>query len=189
MNDVTQILNAIRAGDEAATEQLLPIVYDELRRLAAQRLSHEAPGQTLDATALVNEVYLRLVRSEDSRWENRAHFFAAAAEAMRRILIDRARHRQRMKHGGALQRVALKDIHLVYEMPSDNLIALDEALKKLESEDRLKADLVKLRFFTGLSSSQAAQALGISKATADRHWSYVRAWLYHEITKSDDSNC
>jgi len=185
MNDVTQILNAIRAGDADAADQLLPIVYDELRRLAARKLAHEAPGQTLQATALVNEVCLRLLGEQNSSWENRGHFFAAAAEAMRRILIDRARRKLRIRHGGQRQRVELQDIHLVYDLPSDDLMALDEALQRLEAEDRTKAELVKLRFFTGLSSAQAAQVLGISKATADRYWTYARAWLYHEITKDD----
>jgi len=185
MNDVTQILNAIRAGDAEAADQLLPIVYDELRRLAARKLAHEAPGQTLQATALVNEVCLRLLGAQHSNWENRGHFFAAAAEAMRRILIDRARRKLRIRHGGQRQRVELQDIHLVYELPSDDLMALDEALQRLEAEDRTKAELLKLRFFTGLSSAQAAQVLGISKATADRYWTYARAWLYHEITKDD----
>jgi len=188
MNDVTQILNSIRAGDENAADKLLPIVYNELRRLAASKLAHEAPGQTLQATALVNEACLRLLGDEQACWENRGHFFAAAAESMRRILIDRARRKQRIRHGGERRRVQLQDIHLVYELPSDDLMALDEALERLEAEDRLKAQLVKLRFFTGLTSSQAAQALGISKATADRYWTYTRAWLYHEITKGDNQD-
>jgi RNA polymerase sigma factor (TIGR02999 family) len=186
MSDVTRILNAIEQGDAQATDELLPLVYGELRLLAAQKLSNESPGQTLQATALVHEVYLRLVGNETSTWQNRRHFFAAAAEAMRRILIDNARRKQTNKRGGACQRIAMEDIDPVLEGPSDHLIALDEALQKLEERDKLKADLVKLRYFAGLTGAQAAQALGISRSTADEHWAYVRAWLKVEIKKGDE---
>src|SRR5262245_25059829 len=169
MSDVTRILNEIGSGDGHRAEVLLPIVYQELRRLAARRLIREAPGQTLEPTALVHEAYLRLVGKSDCRWENRSHFFAAAAEAMRRILIDRARKKNRLKRGSHPKRVELKEIDLAYQMPSDDLIAIDEALGKLQQEDPMKGDLVKLRFFAGLSVEQAAQVLGISRATADRH--------------------
>ena len=186
MSDVTRILNAIEQGNAKATDELLPLVYGELRLLAAQKLSNESPGQTLQATALVHEAYLRLLGNETSTWQNRRHFFAAAAEAMRRILIDNARRKQTNKWGGACQRIAMEDVDPVLEGPSDHLIALDEALKKLEEKDKLKADLVKLRYFAGLTGAQAAQALGISRSTADEHWAYVRAWLKVEIKKGDE---
>src|SRR5262245_53424616 len=181
MSDVTRILDSIAAGDAGAADALLPLVYDELRHLAACRLVHEAPGQTLEPTALVHEAYLKLVGNPDVHWENRGHFFAAAAEAMRRILIDRARAKKRLKRGARAKRLDLKDIDVAYEMPSDELLALDEALAKLEAEDATKARLVKLRFFAGLTGQQAADALGLSRATADRYWRFARAWLYHEI--------
>ena len=184
MNDVTRIIEAVRNGDECASANLLPLVYEELRRLAAIRLSNEAPGQTLEATALVHEAYLRLLGA-DASWDNRGHFFAAAAEAMRRILIDRARTKRRKKRGGTIRRQELRDVDAVCEIPPDELLALDEALQKLELEDPAKAALVKLRFFAGLTVEQAASALHISRATADRYWSFARAWLYHEI--GDDS--
>ena len=182
MSDVTQILNAITAGNSEASEKLLPIVYGELRRLAARRLSRESPGQTLEPTALVHEAYIRLVGNVDRHWQNRGHFFAAAAEAMRRIMIDRARAKNRLKRGARPKRLDLKDIDLVYEMPTDELLDLNEALEKLHGEDHAKAELVKLRFFAGLSVAQAAEALGISRATADRHWRFARAWLFHELS-------
>ena len=185
MSDVTRILTAIEHGDVKAVNELLPLVYEELRRLAAQKMSQERPGQTLQATALVHEAYLRLVGSENRNWSGRAHFFAAAAEAMRRILIENARRKQRLKRGGARQRVELDDAHIPIEEPPEDMIALDEALAKLAAEDSTKAELVKLRYFAGLTIEQAAQMLGISKATADRYWSYARAWLFHEI--SDDT--
>lgn len=180
MSEVTRILRSIGEGDSAATEELLPVVYEELRRLAAQRLVHEKSGQTLQATALVHEAYLRLL-GDDSQWENRGHFFAAAAEAMRRILIERARSKGRLRRGGDRQRVDLDRVELAMDTPDDELLAVNEALEKLETEDPEKAQLVKLRFFAGLTSQQAAEALGISKATADRRWSFARAWLYREI--------
>ena len=179
-SNVTQILNAIQRGDLKAADELLPIVYGELRRLAAQKLSREAPGQTLQATALVHEAYICLVGSHDPGWENRRHFFAAAAEAMRRILVDRARRKKALKRGGA-RRVDLDDAELAAGGLSEDLIALDQALAKLEAEDKIKADVVKLRYFAGLSSDQVAKALGISPRTAYRHWHYARAWLLREI--------
>jgi RNA polymerase sigma factor (TIGR02999 family) len=182
MSDVTKILDAIVAGDSGAADQLLPLVYNELRRLAAGRLAREAPGQTLEPTALVHEAYIRLVGDANFVWQNRAHFFAAAAESMRRILIDRARGKKRIKRGAHAKRLNLKDVDLAYELPSDELLALDEALQKLEGEDPDKASLVKLRFYAGLTLQQAAEALGISRATADRYWRFARAWLYQEIT-------
>src|SRR5262245_43509533 len=181
MNDVTRIFEALAGGDRQALERLLPLVYDELRRLAATNLAREAPGQTLQATALVHEAYLRLVGGGEPRFETRGHFFTAAAEAMRRILIDRARSKGRVKRGGSARRLELNELDLASPPPDDDLLALDEALEKLEQEDRIKAELVKLRFFAGLSVEQAAAALGISRATADRYWSFARAWLFHEI--------
>lgn len=174
---VTQILEALAAGESQAAEQLLPLVYGELRRVAAAQLRHERPGQTLQATALVHEAYLRLVGGETS-WENRRHFFAAAAEAMRRILIDRARRKRRVRHGGGRQRVELEADQLAIDAPSVDLLALDEALDRLAAEDPQKAELVKLRFFAGLDEQEAADVLGISRSTAARHWAYARAWLF-----------
>jgi RNA polymerase sigma factor (TIGR02999 family) len=179
MNDVTRILAAIDHGDARAAEELLPLVYDELRRLAAQQLADERPGQTLQATALVHEAYARLVGSgEPPRWDGCGHFFAAAAEAMRRILIERARHKQSRKAGGNRRRLDLDDIELTLEEEnSDRLLALDEALRQLEAEDARKAQLVKLRFFAGLTAEQAAAALDVSISTAEKDWSYARSWL------------
>jgi RNA polymerase sigma factor (TIGR02999 family) len=179
MSDVTHILAAIERGDPKAADQLLPLVYDELRRLAAQRLAHERPGQTLQATALVHEAYFRLVGSgEPPRWEGCGHFFAAAAEAMRRILIDRARHKLTCKAGGGRRRLDLDDIEPALDVENgDRLLALDEALRQLEAEDPRKAELVKLRFFAGLTGEQAAAALGVSTSTAEKDWAYARSWL------------
>ena len=188
MSDVTRILNAIERGDAKATDELLPLVYEELRILAAQKLSHENPGQTLQATALVHEAYMRLVGSEDQNWKGSTHFLAAAAEAMRRILIDNARRKQRLKRGGGHQRCDLDAVDIAIEGPSCDLIALDEALKKLAKKDKAKADLVNLRYFAGLTGKQAAKVLGISHSTADVHWAYVRAWLRLEITKGDETD-
>jgi RNA polymerase sigma factor (TIGR02999 family) len=184
MTEVTRILLAIEQGDGRAVDQLLPAVYEELRTLAAQKLTREKCGQTLQATALVHEAYLRLVGSEGQNWRSRTHFFAAAAEAMRRILVDNARRKQRIRHGGNRQRAAFNDAILAIEGPSDDLIALDEALVKLAFEDPTKADLVKLRYFAGLTLEQAAEMLEISHATAERYWSYARVWLFNEIQKS-----
>lgn len=188
MNEVTQILNAIEQGDRHAAEQLLPLVYDELRKLAAQRLAQEKPGQTLQATALVHEAYLRLVGGEKSQqWESHSHFFAAAAEAMRRILIDRAREKGCEKRGGKIQRVDIDMPALASRVTPDQLFAIDDALAKLNLEDATAAQLVKLRYFAGLTVDEAGQALGISTATAYRHWNYARAWLYNELLGPHES--
>jgi len=185
MNDVTRILNAIERGDVKATDELLPVVYEELRLLAAQKLSKELPGQTLQATALVHEAYLRLLGDQGQTWQGRGHFFAAAAEAMRRILVENARRKQRLKRGGDYQRIDLEDAEPALDGPGDDLLALDEALEKLAEKDKVKAELVKLRFFAGLTNEQAATVLGISHNTADRYWAYARSWLHLEITKGD----
>jgi RNA polymerase sigma factor (TIGR02999 family) len=184
MTDVTRILNAIEQGDEKAADKLLPLVYEELRRLAAYKISHEPPGQTLQATALVHEAYIRLVGSEAHNWRGRTHFFDAAAEAMRRILIDNARRKQRLKHGGDKKKVDLHDIELTISAPSDDLIALDEALDRLAKMDKIKADLVKLRYFAGLTLEQAADLLNLSERTAKRYWVHARAWLYRQVKES-----
>lgn len=185
MSDVTEVLSAIERGDPHAAEQLLPLVYEELRNLAAQKMSQEQPGQTLQATALVHEAYLRLVGGDHVpvRWDSRGHFFAAAAEAMRRILINRARDKQRLKRGKKVHRVNLDLDQLAFAETADDfeLLALDEALEELAAEDRACAELVKLRFFAGLTLDEAAQALGISGRTADRHWAYSRAWLFKSM--------
>jgi RNA polymerase sigma factor (TIGR02999 family) len=175
---VTQILEQIETGDAAAAEQLLPLVYDELRKLARQRLAQEKPGQTLQATALVHEAYLRLVDVEKAQhWDSRGHFFVAAAEAMRRILIENARRKQRVKRGGNRRRVDLTDGHLVIDPWSDDLLELDEALEDLAGEDRQAAEVVKLKYFAGLTTEQTAEILGISVRTAYRDWEYARSWL------------
>jgi RNA polymerase sigma factor (TIGR02999 family) len=186
MTDVTHLLNAIEQGDTHGAAQLLPLVYDALRRLAAQRLAQEKPGQTLDATALVHEAYLRLVGDQVRGWDSRGHFFAAAAEAMRRILVENARRKKRSKHGGDRPRVPLEDVAAVAPAPCDDLLALDEALALLAKEDAVKARLVELRFFAGLSVEDAGRCLGISRATADRWWSYARAWLYDKVRAGED---
>jgi RNA polymerase sigma factor (TIGR02999 family) len=176
MNEVTRILSAIEQGDARAPAQLLPLVYDELRKLAAQKLAREHPGHTLDSTALVHEAYLRLVGEQE--FDNRGHFFAAAAEAMRRILIERARHKETRKAGGGRRRLDLDAIEpALPEGDGDRLLALDEALRRLEAEDPRKAELVKLRFFAGLGAEQAAAALGVSLSTAEKDWAYARSWL------------
>jgi RNA polymerase sigma factor (TIGR02999 family) len=175
MSDITRILNAIEQGDAKAVDKLLPLVYEELRRLAAQKMSHEPPGQTLQATALVHEAYIRLVGSEIQNWNSRGHFYAAAAEAMRRILIDSARRKKSLKRGGDYQRVEFN-------------AAIIKDLRKLANKDKLKADLIKLRFFAGMTSEQAARILDISPATAERYWDYARSWLRVEITKKDQSS-
>ncbi len=187
MSEVTRILAAIEQGDVHAVDGLLPLVYQELRRLAAQRLSKESPGQTLQATALVHEAYLRLVGNENQNWSGRHHFFAAAAEAMRRILIENARRKKSLRRGGGRRRIRLDEAILTKDddAAADELIALDEALEKLSDRDRLSSDLIKLRFFAGLTMEQAADILGIPRRTADRNWAYARAWLYKEINKDD----
>jgi RNA polymerase sigma factor (TIGR02999 family) len=182
MSDVTRILSQIEAGDPAAAKQLLPLVYDELRRLAARKLAQEPNGQTLQATALVHEAYLRLVG--DQHFDHRGHFFAAAAEAMRRILVDRARERKSLKRGGDRTRLRFDQLHLEAEQTPAEFLALHEALERLEAKDKRKADLVKLRFFAGLTNAQTAEALGISTSTADNDWTYARAWLRVELEKS-----
>jgi len=193
MSDVTRILSAIDQGDPRAAEQLLPLVYDELRRLAAQKMAHETPGQTLQATALVHEAYLRLVASGDAsapreqQWNSRGHFFAAAAEAMRRILVERVRHKRSLKAGGNRRRQELPDIEAAIPGPHVDLLALNEALEKLEKQDKRRAELVKLRFFAGLTIAQAAEALGISPSTADNDWAYARSWLRLEIEGMGES--
>jgi len=182
MADVTRILSAIEQGDLNAAEQLLPLVYDELRKLAAARLGREKSGQTLQATALVHEAYLRLVGGGERLWDSRGHFFAAAAEAMRRIVVETARRKRRAKHGGSRQRVEIELADLPTRLPPDDLIALDEALARLEQFDPVKARLVNLRYFTGMTIEQASEALNISRVTAHRYWTFARAWLHQQIT-------
>jgi RNA polymerase sigma factor (TIGR02999 family) len=183
MADITRILNAIEQGNIKATDDLLPLVYEELRCLAAQKLSHEQPGQTLQATALVHEAYIRLVSSEDRNWNSRGHFFKAAAEAMRRILVENARRKKSLKQGGNQQRVDMEEVTLTdcSNVPSDYIIALDEALEKFSKNEKIKAEVVKLRYFAGLTIQQTAKILGISEATTKRYWIYARAWLIREI--------
>ena len=195
MNEVTRILSAIDQGDPHAAEQLLPLLYDELRKLAAQKLAEETPGQTLQATALVHEAYLRLVKpasgdrgpAEQPQWDGRRHFFAAAAEAMRRILINRARDRRRLKRGGGWRRLRLEHIDLSLAEPPDELLLLNEALDQLAQEDPACAELVKLRFFAGLTLDEAAKTLGVVRRTADRYWAFARAWLYAELRKGEEA--
>ena len=185
MSDVTQILNAIEQDDPLAADQLLPLVYDELRRLAKSKLAHEKPGQTLQATALVHEAYLRLVGGSQAgkAWDGRGHFFAAAAEAMRRILVDGARQKQRVRHGGELARVELEDKHdIEVPEPREDLLALDAALDKLKQVDGTAAELIQLRYFAGLTMAEAAEMLDISSRSADRIWAYAKAWLHREMT-------
>jgi len=183
MSDVTRILNAIERGEAQATEELLPLVYEELRLLAARKLSHEPPGQTLQATALVHEAYLRLVGDEPQSWSGRGHFFGAAAEAMRRILVEKARRKKGPRHGGDHVQITLNEalVGTSRTISGEDLAALNEALEKLEKEDPPKAELVKLRFFGGLTGRQAAEVLGISYATEQRYWAYARSWLRVEV--------
>lgn len=182
MSDVTQILSQIESGDPSAAEQLLPLVYDELRKLAAHRLAQENPGQTLQATALVHEAYIRLVDVEKAQhWDSRGHFFAAAAEAMRRILVDSARRKRSLKHGGAYARQDLAEDRIIAPKIDDDILVLSEGLDRLAESDRVAAELVKLRYFAGLTSEQAAQVLGVSARTADRIWVYARSFLLREI--------
>lgn len=187
MSNVTEILAAVASGNGQATDALLPIVYEELRRLAARQLAHERPGQTLDATGLVHEAYLRLVGSSTPpAWDGRGHFFAAAAEAMRRILIESARRKKAARHGGGMPRVELCELDLAAESAPDELLLLDEVLTRLSLEDPAAATLVKLRYFSGLSVEEAAEIAGISRATAFRHWSFARAWLISQMADSRD---
>jgi len=184
MSDVTHILSAIEQGDPSAADQLLPLVYDELRKLAAQKLAQEKSGQTLEATALVHEAYLRLVDVEQAQqWNSRGHFFAAAAEAMRRILVENARSKAREKRGGDWHRIDFEELDVATSISPDQLVALDDALERLAALDDLAGQLVNLRFFAGLALDQAAAALGVSTATAYRHWAYARAWLQGELSK------
>ncbi len=186
MNDVTQVLNAIETGDSQAAAALLPLVYDELRRLATQKLSHESAGQTLQATALVHEAYIRLVDAEQTQpWHGRSYFFAAAAEAMRRILVENARRKGRIKHGGELQRVELPDVFAPMDSQPERLIELDAALEKLEAEDAQLAGIVKLHFFAGQSLEDVGKLLGVSRASVYRQWSYARSWI--KCAVSDDA--
>ena len=196
MSDITRILSQIEQGDPRAAEQLLPLVYEQLRRLAAAKLAHEKPGQTLQATALVHEAYLRLVAppasggrkpAEDKLWDSRRHFFSAAAESMQRILIENARRKKRLKRGGDLERVELSDVSEIEQAPLDDLIDLGQALAKLASEDPPKAEIVKLRFFAGLALEEIAQILGVSLPTVKRHWRFARAWLHKEMHQTADS--
>jgi RNA polymerase sigma factor (TIGR02999 family) len=187
MPDVTQLLTAIEHGDAVAAEKLLPLVYEELRKLAAAKLTHENPGQTLQATALVHEAFVRLVDVENAqKWDSRGHFFAAAAEAMRRILVENARRRRQLKRGGQYRRTDMDDFPIVADEIKEDLLALDDALTKLNSVDADAARLVQLRYFTGLTIPQAAESLGISPRTADRLWAFARAWLHREISGTDE---
>lgn len=182
MNDVTQILSRIEAGDAGATEELLPLVYDELRKLAAHRLAAEKPGQTLQATALVHDAYVRLVGGENTQhWNSRGHFFAAAAEAIRRILVEQARRKNRVRHGGELRRARFDSELQISDEADENLLALDEAIQRLTTEDPQAAEVVKLRYFAGLTIEETASALGISVRTVNRHWAYARAWLFRRL--------
>ncbi|MGA2256846.1 MAG: ECF-type sigma factor [Thermoguttaceae bacterium] len=188
MTDITRILSQIESGDPHAAEQLLPLVYDELRRLAAEKMAQEKPGQTLQATALVHEAYVRLVDVKEAQhWDSRGHFFAAAAEAMRRILINRARDKNRLKHGGHLRRLDLDKIEIAADTADDELLAVDEALARLAGDNKTCAELVKMRFFSGLSLEDAAAVLGISASTADRYWAYARAWLFEALRRDDSA--
>jgi RNA polymerase sigma factor (TIGR02999 family) len=187
MSEVTQILSAIEQGQTQAADQLLPLVYEELRKLAGQKLAHESPGQTLQATGLVHEAYLRLVQVDQAQhWNSRGHFFAAAAEAMRRILIERAREKLALKRGGDRKRIPLEEVDPAAGTPPEDLLALDEALSQLATLDPLAAQLVKLRYFAGLSIAQAAETLNLAPATAYRHWTFARAWLHSQV--ADTSN-
>jgi RNA polymerase sigma factor (TIGR02999 family) len=189
MSEVTQILSAIERGDGHAAEQLLPLVYQELRQLAAQKMAQEVPGQTLQATALVHEAYLRLVGYENvEKWNSRGHFYAAAAEAMRRILIEKARRKHRLRHGGDRQRVNLDNLNVMQEQKAEELIALDAALERLAGEDAIVGEVVKLRYFAGLTIEQTAAALAISVRTANRHWAYARAWLYRQLGQAGEAH-
>jgi RNA polymerase sigma factor (TIGR02999 family) len=186
LSDVTRILDAFQHGDPQAADELLPLVYNELRRLAACRLANEKPGQTLQATALVHEAYLRLIGKEDPGWQGRRHFFGAAAEAMRRILVENARRKKRLKHGGQMERLNVDDVEIPSPMPDEDLLAMDEALNRLVEVDSRAAELVKLCFFVGLTQEQAAKELGISISTAERSWAFARAWLFREIQKGQN---
>ena len=182
VSDVTRILDAIERGEPKAADELLPLVYDELRKRAAHKMASELPGQTLQPTALVHEAWLRLVGCENQRWENRTHFFSAAAEAMRRILIDNARRKRSLKHGAGAHRIDLDQVDVAVKADDETLLLINEALEKLAVEDPQSAALIKLRFFVGMTNEEAAQALGVSERTAKRYWTFARAWLYREIS-------
>jgi RNA polymerase sigma factor (TIGR02999 family) len=187
MSDFTKILNDIEQGDPQAAGQLLPLVYDELRRLAAQKLAHEAPGQTLQATALVHEAYLRLVKDEDAiAWDGRRHFFAAAAEAMRHLLIDNARRKLALRHGGGLQRVDVEYVDIAMPADEDHLLAVNDALDRLASSSPVQAQVVKLRFFIGMTVEESAEVLGLSERTVKQYWAHAKTWLYREIQSKKD---
>jgi len=186
MSDVTRLLEAIQHGDPKAAEDLLPLVYEELRKLAAHKMSHETAGHTLQPTALVHEAWLRLGGGEGAQFENRAHFFGAAAEAMRRILIDRARRKQARRHGGGQEHVDVHEMEIAAPQPDEEMLAVNDALEKFAREEPLKAELVKLRYFAGLTIEETAQVLGLSPATAKRHWVFARAWLYAEVHRERD---
>ncbi|MCW5554272.1 MAG: sigma-70 family RNA polymerase sigma factor [Verrucomicrobiae bacterium] len=188
MSDVTRILQAAEQGEPSAADQLLPLVYDELRRLAAHKMANESAGQTLQPTALVHEAWLRLVGNENQKWDGRAHFFGAAAEAMRRILIDRARRKQAVRHGGDQQRADLQEVDIAAPDNNDQLLAVNDALDKLAVHHKTGADVVKLRYFVGLTNDEAAEVLGISPRAAKYYWTHARAWLYREIKFSDSSS-
>ena len=181
MSDVTCLLDRVQRGEAQAADELLPLVYDELRRLASYKMAQEPPGQTLQATALVHEAWLRLVRGEDQNFQNRQHFFAAAAQAMRRILIEKARRRERARHGGQFQRVELDAVEIAAPLPDADLLALDEALDRLATLDPAAAELVNLRFFVGVAHADAARMLGLSRSGADRAWVFARAWLFKQL--------
>ena len=185
MSDATRILSALQQGDPNAAGELLPLVYEELRKLAARKMANEASGHTLQPTALVHEAWLRLVGSEHQHWQNRAHFFAAAAEAMRRILIEKARRRQRVRHGGSQERVDFDEVAIVGVESDERLLQVHEALDRLAAEDQVKADVVKLRFFVGLTDREVAEALGLSVRTVERHWAYAKPWLFRDIRSQD----
>lgn len=188
MSELTQILDAVQRGDRHAAAELLPAVYGELRKLAAYKMAHERPDHTLQPTALVHEAYLRLVGSGDSQqWAGRTHFFAAAAEAMRRILVESARRKRRLKHGGHLERVDFEEVNLPLPMPDDELLALDDALDRLAAVDARAAEMVKLCFFVGLTQEQAAKELGVSVATAERVWAFARTWLFREVRMQSET--
>jgi len=188
MTNVTRILSAIEQGDPHAAEQLLPLVYDELRKLAAQKMAQERSSQTLQATALVHEAYLRLVDVQKVQdWSSRGHFFAAAAEAMRRILVEQARRKGRLKRGGDRERVDFEKVEITFAGPADDMIGLDDALARLARKHPEKAEVVKLRYFAGLTVNEAAEVLGVSTSTVDRHWTYARAWLFRELSPKDQA--
>jgi len=186
MSEVTRILQSIQSGDPKAADELLPLIYEDLRKLAAHRMANEPPGQTLQPTALVHEAWLRLTANEEVRWEGRAHFFGAAAEAMRRILIDNTRRKRALRHGGGQPRLDIDEIEIAAETKEEELLAVSDALEKFAALDKPKAELVKLRYFVGLTIEEAAEVLGISAATAKRWWTYARAWLYQETQGGTD---